>query len=139
MLTIKTLSEAALNNVLLQPGLTSPHSATLQTGVSTAEGLRMGCFFTKQKRTAWQDCHGCMTGAAHCPTLTTKSQIWQNMSVKLFHIGLSGGLQDECSTIPCMASTSQVENQKQNKIYVAFCRRELMSTCFILLPRLNLS
>lgn len=137
MVTIKTLSKETLKNVLFQLGLTSSHSATLQTGVSPAEGLRMEGLSTKQKISAWQDCHGCMPGADHCPALTIKAQIWQNMSVKLFHIGLSGGLQDECSTIPPMASTSQVENQKQNKIHVAFCHRQLISACFILLLRLN--
>lgn len=30
---------------------------------------------TKQKISAWQDCHGCMPGAGHCPALTIKAQI----------------------------------------------------------------
>lgn len=96
----------------------------------------MGGLFTRNKRAPGRTAMGAPHGLSHCPTLPTKSQIWQSKSVELFHIGLSGGLQNECSTIPCMASTSQVEKQKLNKISVVICHRQLMSACFILLQGL---
>lgn len=92
----------------------------------------MGGLSTKQKE---QPGRTAMAGAGSLSNINQLLTNLANMSVKLFHIGLSGGLKDECSTIPCMAPHPQVEKQKQNKISVAFRHRQLVSACFILLLR----